>query len=238
MVWRRHTSERAVDNACNRTFADAARQHCCANGCGFDRLCLQCRRQNFDFLAEGETLTVTYNVTVTDNFGATSTQPVTITITGSEDKPVITPAVQSGLVTEDTDGAANENAETHHQSGTINFTDVDLTDVETSSITNKQLSATLANGYTLTSGQHDALVNAFTIDAATHSNVSGAGSIGWHYDILDSALDFLGKNDQVVLSTRCRSTTAMAARIPRTSPSRCMAPRTSRSSPQACSPAW
>ncbi len=156
--------------------------------------------KNFDFLAEGETLTVTYNVTVTDNFGATSTQPVTITITGSEDKPVITPAVQSGLVTEDTDGAANENAETHHQSGTINFTDVDLTDVETSSITNKQLSATLANGYTLTSGQHDALVNAFTIDAATHSSSTGNGTIGWHYDLADSAIDFLGANDVVTLT--------------------------------------
>ena len=77
---------------------------------------------------------------------------------------MITPAVQSGLVTEDTDGAANENAETHHQSGTISFTDVDLTDVETSSITSKQLSATLSNGYALTSAQHDALVNAFTIE--------------------------------------------------------------------------
>ena len=56
--------------------------------------------KNFDFLAEGETLTVTYNVTVMDNFGATSTQPVTITITGSEDAPVITSSAQAGSATE------------------------------------------------------------------------------------------------------------------------------------------
>ncbi len=156
--------------------------------------------KNFDFLAEGETLTVTYNVTVMDNFGATSTQAVTITINGSEDAPVITPAVQSGAVTEDTDGAPLENAETHHQSGTINFTDVDLTDHETSSSTLKQLSAVLANGYGLTPAQNDALVNAFTVDAATHSNVTGDGSIVWHYDIADSNLDFLGAHDVVTLT--------------------------------------
>ncbi len=56
--------------------------------------------------------------------------------------------------------------------------------------------ANLANGYTLTQGEHDALVNAFTIDAATHSSSTGAGTIGWNYDIADSALDFLGANDR------------------------------------------
>ncbi len=57
------------------------------------------------------------------------------------------------------------------------------------------MSASLANSYALTQGQHDALINAFTIDAATHSSSTGAGTIGWHYDIDDSALDFLGAND-------------------------------------------
>src|SRR5262249_50792799 len=43
----------------------------------------------FDFLAANQTLTITYNVTVTDNTGASSTKPVTITITGTNDVPVI-----------------------------------------------------------------------------------------------------------------------------------------------------
>ena len=50
----------------------------------------------------------------------------------------------------------------------MTFTDVDLSDHQTGSITNKAVSPTLANSYALTSAQHDALVNAFTIDAATH----------------------------------------------------------------------
>ena len=36
-------------------------------------------------------------------------------------------------------------------------------------------------------------MNAFTIDAATHSTTDGSGTIGWHYNIDDSALDFLGR---------------------------------------------
>ena len=46
----------------------------------------------FDFLASGETLTVTYNVTVSDITGASSTQPVTITIHGTNDAAVLTVA--------------------------------------------------------------------------------------------------------------------------------------------------
>ena len=75
----------------------------------------------------------------------------------------------------------------------MTFTDVDLSDIETSSITKTQVGATLANGYALTAAQQTALVNAFTIDAATHSTTDGSGTIGWHYNINDSALDFLGQ---------------------------------------------
>jgi len=44
---------------------------------------------SFDFLAAGETLKVTYGGTVTDNHDASSIQPVTITITGTNDAPVL-----------------------------------------------------------------------------------------------------------------------------------------------------
>ena len=38
----------------------------------------------------------------------------------------------------------------------------------------------------LTAAEQTALVNAFTIDAATHSTTDGSGTIGWHYNIADS----------------------------------------------------
>ena len=45
----------------------------------------------FDFLAAGETLTVTYTVTIDDGHGGTVIQPVTVTVTGTNDQPTIVP---------------------------------------------------------------------------------------------------------------------------------------------------
>ena len=54
-------------------------------------------------LAQGETITQVYTVTLTDNNNAAVTQDVTVTITGTNDGPTITSdaAAASGAVTED-----------------------------------------------------------------------------------------------------------------------------------------
>ena len=124
---------------------------------------------DLDFLGDNDVVTLTYTVQTDDGNGGTASQDVVITVHGTEDAPVITSAAQTGSVSEDggTVGAA-ESAGSEHTSGTITFTDVDLSDIETSSITNTQVAATLANGYTLTAAEQTALVNAFTIDAASH----------------------------------------------------------------------
>src|SRR5207253_1919328 len=153
-----------------------------------------------DFLGAHDQVVLTFTVQVADGNGGLTTQNVTITIGGTNESPVITSGLQSGSVTEIADGAVGENTAPHSLSGAVTFIDVNLSDIETSSITNKQVAATLANGYTLSAAQQSALVNAFTIDAATHSTTDGSGSIGWHYNINDSALDFLGAHDQVVLT--------------------------------------
>src|ERR1019366_4404367 len=44
---------------------------------------------NFDFIAAGQTLTLTYTATVDDSHGGIVSQPITITITGTHDTPVI-----------------------------------------------------------------------------------------------------------------------------------------------------
>src|SRR5436309_8875855 len=53
-------------------------------------------------LKEGQTVTETFTATVTDDFGATATQVVTLTITGTNDSPVITTnaTAAAGAVTE------------------------------------------------------------------------------------------------------------------------------------------
>ena len=78
------------------------------------------------YLAEGQTKQETFTISL---FDGTSTvkQDVTVTITGTEDKPTITAAAASGSVTEDSLPTT--------ASGTIDFADVDLTDSHTVSAT-------------------------------------------------------------------------------------------------------
>ena len=85
--------------------------------------------RDLDFLAAGETLTVDYNVEVRDGSTGAS-QTVTITAYGANDLPVITSAPGSASLTEfaDTGGSTAQNATTPVPTGTLSFTDVDLSD--------------------------------------------------------------------------------------------------------------
>jgi VCBS repeat-containing protein len=128
-----------------------------------------------DFLADGETRTQTYTVTVDDKNGGTATQDVVITLTGTNDDPTITSAAQTGAATEIADGAAAENATTHQDSGTITFADVDLIDTHGATF------APQAGGY----------LGTFAVGA-----VDQAGDkVGWTFEVADSALDFLADGE-------------------------------------------
>ena len=83
----------------------------------------------FDYLATGETLVLTYTVQATDDDGTplNDTETVTITITGTNDAPVITDGPDSADLDE-TNAALST-------SGTLTVTDVDTTDVVTASHT-------------------------------------------------------------------------------------------------------
>jgi T1SS-143 domain-containing protein len=125
-----------------------------------------------DFLAAGQKLTITYNVTVTDDSGVSSTQPVTITVIGTNDVPVITSA-QTGAVTEHTnvDNSGNLNA-----AGAITFADVDLTDTHT---------------VTFTPGGSNYL-GTFTPTLAQDATGGTTGVVVWTFSVSDKAVEFLG----------------------------------------------
>src|SRR5262249_15405911 len=117
--------------------------------------------QTFDFLAAGETLTIVYNVTVTDNLGASLTQPVTITITGSNDAPVLAADAPGPHTT----------IQAVQTSGTLTFTDVDLTDHHT--VSTSVTSTSWPLGVTPPSGIDAVLAGALS---ATVADNTGAGS--------------------------------------------------------------
>jgi VCBS repeat-containing protein len=84
----------------------------------------------FDFLAEGETLVLTYTVSVTDDDGSplSDTETVSVTITGTNDTPTITVVDVNGAVTEDA------STPTLTDSGSVTFVEIDDTDILTSSV--------------------------------------------------------------------------------------------------------
>ncbi|UVM51926.1 VCBS domain-containing protein [Pseudomonas sp. B21-015] len=121
------------------------------------------------YLAQGQTAIETYVVTVNDGHGSSTTKSVTITITGTNDQVHITSGVQAGDAKEDSgDYAAN---------GSITFTDADLIDTHSVTVTPG------ASGY----------LGSFTTDPLHDSTGTGSGSLGWHFAVDNAALQFLGE---------------------------------------------
>ena len=143
--------------------------------------------RNFDFLAANETLTIVYDVTVTDNQGVSLTRPVTITITGTNDAPVLA-ADASGPHTL-TEGL--------NTTGTFAFTDVDLTDHHT--VSTSVTSATWSGGATLPSGLAAALAGALSTTASDGTG-SGSGSVAVTFSAANSAFDFLNASQTLTIT--------------------------------------
>ncbi|MDV3457701.1 Ig-like domain-containing protein [Sphingomonas sp. HF-S4] len=134
---------------------------------------------DFDYLAVGESTVVTLNYSITDDQGATASSTVAVTITGTNDAPTIDAGGTdaSGSVTELPNGAPNENAFTHQDSGTIAFDDFDLTDTHSASF------AAQGPGY----------LGTFSLDP-----VNQAGdNVGWNFQVDDSAIDFLEEGETI-----------------------------------------
>ena len=151
--------------------------------------------KTFDFLAAGETLTVTYGVTVTDNNNVSSTQPITVTITGTNDAPTITSSVQNGPIAE----AAGVTGSTTPDAvnGAVLFADVDLNDTHT--VSTNVASAIWSGGGTLPGGLSAALATALST-TLTDSTGSGSGAVGFTFSAADKTFDFLAAGETLTVT--------------------------------------
>src|SRR5439155_635391 len=149
----------------------------------------------FDFLAAGETLTVAYDVTVTDNNGAHSTQTVTVTITGTNDAPGISSSAESGSITElaNTTGSSTNDSAT----GTLNFTDVDLSDTHTVSVS--EHTPVWSGSGSIPAATLSALATALST-TLHESTGTGAGSIDWTFSGADNKFDFLAAGETLTVA--------------------------------------
>jgi T1SS-143 domain-containing protein len=135
-----------------------------------------------DFLAQDQKLTQTYTIKVDDGHGGSFTQDVAITITGTNEAPVIVAATSTatGIVIEDT----NPDPVTHNLSatGAVNFTDVDL--IDTHSVT----ATPQGGGY----------LGTFTPTLSADSGNGATGSVGWTFTVADDATDSLAQGQTLI----------------------------------------
>ena len=151
---------------------------------------------NVQALAKDQKVTEVFTYTITDQDGQISTSSLTITITGTNDRPVITNGanaagvIDSKQIVEQTDKLAIT------QSGIINFTDVDTTDTLTLSYIKDQNQFSYGSGNTLTSltaAQKTALENIFSVTKTDNSQGS------WNINATSTALDFIPVGQSVTI---------------------------------------
>src|SRR5713226_5813586 len=133
-------------------------------------------------LAAGQSVTDSFTATSLDGTGS---QLVTVTLHGVNDPVtmVSTPAAASGLITEQAGTTASLDLGT--ASGTIVFTDADLTD------THRVVSVV---------PQGAGYLGSFTLGALADSTGGVTGSIPWTFSVADGALDFLAAGQTLVQS--------------------------------------
>src|SRR4051794_38952856 len=148
------------------------------------------------FLNGGETLTLTYHVTVTDPSGGSDTQDVTVTILGTNHPVVITSGAESASVTEvaDTTGSAAVDTTTTVPAGTLNFTDADTGDSHTVTTT-----LTSTSGPAVPAATQADLAAALST-TLNDSTGTGTGSVDWNFNIADHDLDYLAAGETLTVN--------------------------------------
>jgi VCBS repeat-containing protein len=157
-------------------------------GWGFDS-----GSETFDYLATGETLVLTYTVQATDDDGTplNDTETITITITGTNDAPIIT----DGPDTADLD----ETNAALSAAGTLTVSDVDTTDVVTASHT---LAVTGSSDRLDAAAPSDAdLLAMLTLTpTAILDGTENTASLGWGFDSGSETFDYLATGETLVLT--------------------------------------
>jgi VCBS repeat-containing protein len=146
------------------------------------------------FLNSGETLTITYTVTLIDDAGGTDTEIVTVTILGTNDAVIVTSGPGAASLAEfaDVTGDPTPNSTTPVPTGSITFTDTDVGDTHS-------VNVTVANAAWSAGGAAPAAtladLPAALITTLNDSTGSGSGSVDWSFSIPDFDLDFLAAGE-------------------------------------------
>ena len=144
----------------------------------------------FDYLADGETVMLTYTVEVDDHHGGITSQDVVVNVKGSDDAPEIADIAQQGLA---------EQTDTAPLTATIpaSFTDLDLSDVGHSATITHAAATGTTTGLALNEA---ALIALVTPGAVTKAAGSTAGTVDLSFSAASTAFDYLAKGEVLTLT--------------------------------------
>ena len=165
-----------------------------SNGSGVIDWSFSAPDDDFDFLAQGQTLKLTYNVTVTDNHGGSATQAINITVTGSNDAPMIT--ISAGAtVTEQPNTTLSFSPDVAHP--TVQFIDPDLAETGfTASVVGVSASGVTTGLLPGDLGTAE-LLSFLHIDSVVKASGSSSGAINTTFSAPDAAFDYLAAGEQL-----------------------------------------
>ena len=148
----------------------------------------------FDYLATGETLILTYTVKAVDDDGTplSDTETVTITITGSNDAPVITNGP-------DTAGLTETNAALM-TAGTLTVGDVDTSDVVTASVDGLVVTGT-SNRLDAAAPSDAALLAMLSVSpTAILDGTQNSATLNWDFNSGTEVFDYLATGETLILT--------------------------------------
>lgn len=145
----------------------------------------------FDYLAAGETVTLTYTVKLANSSGSAD-QDVTVTIMGSNDAPAIV-AGSSGTSSSlaiTTGGASSDVG-----AGTIAFTDADLADTHSVSV-----NSVSASGAVDGLPGNSTLLGLLSAGLAADDSATTPGSVNWSFSAPDTTFTYLAPGQVLTLT--------------------------------------
>ncbi len=154
--------------------------------------------QDLDYLAFNETLTVNYTIKVADG-STSSTQTVSVVITGANDAPVITSGPQSASLSEQPGVTGSQAPDTTSPvpTGTLSFGDVDLSDVHSVSVV---LDSAVWSANSFGAPAQTLVDLQSALATVLHDSTgTGIGSIDWTFSIPDADLDFLSVGETLTV---------------------------------------
>ena len=156
---------------------------------------------DLDWLQDGDTLTLTYTAQITDGAGNVGSQNLVININGTNDVPTIDSATNPAAITIVSGDSSAQNMPA--TTGTITFTDQDLGDSLTLSVTGNASASYTPNGGSSGAVPTNSAVNistliasgAISFDQSGLTSDGGQQTIDWTYDPDAADLDWLQDGD-------------------------------------------